>query len=349
MKLQRTTGETGDGLECLRIGAQGVGDGGACMEAWHAMRFGGEVARKVAQGVESGGVGAGEAFVQWRVDARAEDFGEANGGEAEEAGGEWVGGQGLGEVGAEGRAAFGSKAGEVDQDGAGEVAQADLTGQGREQGAVGSELGGMLGTAVRREAGEIDVQCGQRGGWLDREAGAAGKRGDRLAQRLDGGFNGIIKGAFHDPGGKGEPGGGAWIVDVDGCVRVAGVQTGEGVGALGETGGWTSADQELLGLGEACGEARPFAALRGAGDAHAEDGASIGRPLAVGQEAFRAVDRHKTAGHGGDAGDHPAAMHLAHAVRRTWAGDGVVLQRAVPRRHPHLAGGDAGEQPHGSL
>ena len=89
----------------------------------------------------------GEQFVQGGAGARAEDFGKAEGGEAEQARALRVGGEGGGEIGREGGAGVGFHAGEIDQDGAAEIAQADLAGEFGDHSAVEAGMGVVLGGA----------------------------------------------------------------------------------------------------------------------------------------------------------------------------------------------------------
>ena len=60
------------------------------------------------------------------MDALADDLGQAKPGEAQQVGVQWVVGKGGGQVGGECRSPACWQAGEVDQDGAGQVAQADF-------------------------------------------------------------------------------------------------------------------------------------------------------------------------------------------------------------------------------
>ena len=90
--------------------------------------------------------------------------------------------------------------------------------------------------------------------------------------------------------------------------------------------GRAGADQRLLGGVERGGESRAFAALRRAGDPHAQDGpgGGGGRAVGVGQEAVGAVQRDEGTRHGGDAGDDPASVQVADAVRLAGTPEGEV-------------------------
>ena len=73
--------------------------------------------------------------------------------------------------------------------------------------------------------------------------------------------------------------------------------------------------------------------------------------LAVRQKPLGAVQRQKTAGHGGNPGHHPAAMQIADPVRRAWPPDRIVQQRVITQHgdaHLARAGGGQNAQRHGS-
>ena len=82
-----------------------------------------------AQSGEASGVGAGEKFVQRRMDARAQDFRQTERGEAEQPWAQRILRQRRRERQREARPALRCHAGEVDQDRAGEIAQPDLAGK----------------------------------------------------------------------------------------------------------------------------------------------------------------------------------------------------------------------------
>ena len=135
------------------------------------------------------------------------DLGEAQRCEAEEAGVERVGCEGGGEVRREGGAGALGHAREVDEDGAGEVAEADVLREAGQGGAVGLALGGGLGAALGGGGGAVEVDGDEGGGGVDAGDQAAGKGGFGAAQGGDGSLDRVVPSGGDEGGAAGVDGG----------------------------------------------------------------------------------------------------------------------------------------------
>ena len=272
--------------------------------------------------------------------------------------------QRLGEGRAQRRAPARRQAGEIDQDRAGQVAQPDLPRQRRQHGAVDRQMAAALPpppAAAPPRSTSIAVSAGV--GWIDSRA--------PLGRPTSGSASASIC-ASHRVVERPEP------CDQDSACpsaakrRVAAGRTSQSTPpATGRrarsSGGGASSVRRRIGIARGqlrqrsgprrsratgpCavsaassrqprGQPRPLAALRGAGDPHAQHRA-LGRglaALAVGQEAVRAVQRHERARHRRHARGDPAAVQIADTVRRAWPPDRVVQQLvAADDRDAHLA------------
>ena len=141
--------------------------------------------------------------------------------------------------------------------------------------------------------------------------------------------------------------GGGGVVDDDRGVWVGFGHAGERVRATMQQGGGAGADQGRLVRREFGRQARAFATLGGAGDAHAENAAfALQRRFAVGQKTLHAAfQRHKGPGHGAHAGGDAGAMQIAHTIGHCRAGEGDIVQtNTIPGRHAHLTRRDRGVQ-----
>ena len=219
---------------------------------------------------------------------------------------------------------LGGEAGRVDEDGAGEVAQADLAGEGGKGGEVGGHLGGGLGGAGGGGGGHVHVDGDQSGG------------------RMDGGAH---------AGGEGDVGFGEGG-DLVGQVGLEGSVEDRGVGVGGDKcveGGGTAGDETGVAgdwLGRE-GEARALASLGGADDANGDQAAlgGGGGAVAVGQETVAARrESNEGTGHGGEAGGDTGAVNVADTVGGAGPEEGVVLEAvAVEKGDAGLAGAGLGQ------
>ncbi len=228
------------------------------------------------------------------------------------------------------RAACGMPA-RVDQDGAGQVAQAIW----RASAGSAARLAASCGAAFGRGGGgrpPVHVDGGQRRRGRDAGAQAAGQRPgmDRASTAASSSSSKARTSVRRSPKpGAGGEHGGSSTGSAPGRRPPAAQRRGPGASRPAAGRGLRRGGQP--------GPLPPCAA-RVMRTASSVALASPGGAVAVGQEALVAADRDEGAGHGRDPGGDPAAMQVAQPVRGARAPERVVRQRVVlHRRDPDLA------------